>query len=241
MRKKESRKVRRRRQAAQLQSATKLMREINIESQDALLAYCADSRNTAHNRLRACSAVAGILGRTGIPFLLRLAASENSDMADPALHGLRCLGTRRATRLWIRMMTKSPDERRRQKAIDALRFLGDRRAEPAMVHVLLTSPSSATRALAAEALWYVTKGRRSTTVLLRALRDPSAEVRWWVLSTLGGIPDIKQSGLDAIRQYLSDEAVVTGFADRDQSTVADSAKYALEMQSAWAAKRKRTI
>jgi HEAT repeat protein len=171
------------------------------------------------------------MGQAAIPFLLRLAANPDPGVADAGLHGLRCLGTRRATRLYLRRIRTSTNSQCRQAAIDALRFLGDRRAEPGLAHVLRTDQCSETRALAAEALSYVHRGRRSVRALLQALPDPSPNVRWWILSTLGGIPRLDQSTLAIIRRYLSDHAIATGFADRESSTVADSAKSALDAQS----------
>jgi HEAT repeat protein len=97
--------------------------------------------------------------------------------------------------------------------------------------VVRTDQCSETRALAAEALSYVLRGKRSVRALLQALPDPSPSVRWWILSTLGGIPRLDISTLAIIRGYLSDHAVVTGFADRDSSTVADAAKDALDAQA----------
>jgi HEAT repeat protein len=222
--------VRRRKRAIALQSAAKVMRQLNIDSDEDLLKYCEADQPSAHDRLLACDALAARMGRAAIPFLLRLAANPDPSVADAGFHGLRCLGTRRATRLYLRRIRASADNHWRQGAIDALRFLGDRRAEPGLAHVLHTDQCSETRALAAEALWYVHRGKRSVRVLLQALPDPSPNVRWWILSTLGGIPRLDARTLGIIRCYLSDHAVVRGFADRESSTVADAAQDALNRQ-----------
>lgn len=209
------------------------MRQLNIDSEEALLRYCQAYQHAPHDRLRACGAVAALMGRATIPFLLRLAADRDQGVADAGFYGLRCLGARRATRLYLDRIRTSTDNGCRQAAIDALRFLEDRRAEPGLAYVLRTDQCSETRALAAEALSYVHRGRRSVRALLQALPDPSPSVRWWVLSTLGGIPRLDPSTLGIVRCYLSDGAVVTGSSDRESSTVADAARDALEAQGAW--------
>lgn len=239
MRLRESRKTRRRRRAVKIEHARKQMRHLKIDSEEALLCYCQDKGQEAHDRLRACGAVADLLGRAAIPFLLRLAADEEAVGVDAALHGLRSIGTRRATRLLMRTLRGSKDDARRQAALDALRFLEDRRSERLVAHVLLTDGCAQTRELAAEVMAYVHRGRRSVRALMQALRDPSPSVRWWVLAAVSGIPDVYESDLDMIREYLSDEAIAPGSESPEEATVAAAARHALEAQVPWRRKQRR--
>jgi HEAT repeat protein len=244
MRLRERKKVLRKRRAVKRQSAQKEMELLQIGSEEALLRYCENQRQTAHNRLRACSAVAGLLGRAAVPFLLRLAADQGGGAVDAALHGLRCIGTRRATRLQMRALRVAKTDDGRQAALDALRSLGDRRSERLVSHVLLTDGCAMTRELAAEVLGYVHRGRRSARVLMLALSDPSPAVRWWALDSLSLsslASALYPSDLARIREYLSDQTTVPGVEFREKATVAWAARHALEAQASGRGERPSSI
>ena len=227
MRLKRSRKVRRRQCAVNQGQALKTLRRLWIDSAEALLLFCQDKQRDAHSRLQACSALADLKGRAAVPFLLRLAADPDRGTVDAALFGLRCLGTRRATRLLIRELRDPTTDARRQAALDALRFLGDRRAERSVAHVLLTDESAQTRELAAEVLGSVHRGRRSARALMRSLSDPSPEVRWWSLNTLILLP-VSESDLKIIDGLRFDHAAVRTAESPEQATVAWSARNTLD-------------
>jgi HEAT repeat protein len=222
---------RRRRRTFELAQARKIMRELKTESEEALLGYCQDDQQNAHNRLRACLAAAYLLGRSAVPLLLRLAADEDIGTVDAALHGLRVLGTRHATRLLIGKLRRSETDTRRQAALDALRFLGDPRSERSVSQVLLTDKCALTRELAAEVLGYINRGRRSVRALMQALSDPSPSVRWWALVTLSGIPAVYPSDLAVIQEYLSDQSLVSGAESPEKATVSWAARHALSVQA----------
>jgi HEAT repeat protein len=225
---KSSKKVRRRQAAVELVRARKTMEQLGTDSEEALLNYCHDKKQSEHNRLRACGALAQIHGQKIVPFLLRLAKEDDRATADAAMFGLRCIGSRRATRLLIDELRYAITDTRRQAALDAIRFLEDRRAERAVSHVLLTDECANTRELAAEVLSYVHHGRRTTRALIQALSDPSPGVRWWALSTLAGTPDWTGTDMEMIKQHLSDHATVSGVEPPEQGTVADATRNALE-------------
>lgn len=244
MRPRESKEALRRKRAAGIRSAKKAMNLLEVDSEEALLRYCEDRRRTAHDRLRACGAVAGLLGRAAVPFLLELAAHQEGGAADAALHGLRCIGTRRATRLQMRSLRTSMSDDGRQAALDALRFLEDCRSERLVSHILLTDRCAETRELAAEVLGYMHRGRRSVRALVSALSDSSPGVRWWALNTLSLrslTPFLYPSDLATIRGHLSDQATVPGAESPESTTVAWAARQALEAQASGQRKRPSSV
>jgi hypothetical protein len=166
--------------------------------------------------------------------LLGLAAHQEGGAADAALHGLRCIGTRRATRLQMRSLRSSTTDDGRQAALDALRFLEDCRSERLVSHIMLTDRCAETRELAAEVLGYVHRGRRSVRALLSALSDSSPGVRWWALNSLSLrtlTPLLYPSDWATIQEHLSDQATVPGAESPEKTTVAWAARQALEART----------
>ena len=226
-------KLRQELRTGRLEQALATMRDLNLGSEEDLRNYCQDSRQTAHNRLCACSALAGLVGQAAVPFLLKLAEHFDRPTVDAALFGLRCIGTRRATRLYIRELNNESTDSRRQVALDMIRFVSDPRAERAVAHVLLTDNCALTRELAAEVLSSLTKGRRSVRALVKALSDPVPEVRWWALGSLSSEPNLNEADLEKIRALSSDQASVSTAESPEQATVAWAACDALKQQVAY--------
>ena len=239
MRLKTSRRERRRQKVVDLGQASEIMRHLKVDSEEALVRYCQDRQQEFNNRHTACAAIATILGRAAIPFLLQLAGDDESGVVVAAVSSLGSIGSRRSTRPFMRIVRTSKIEVHRQQAIFYLGWLRDRRSENLISRVLLTDVCARTRLLAAEALEMVYCGRRSVPALIQALPDPSPSVRWSILKTLATIGDLYPSDLNAIRKYLTDQAIIPGLPP-EEATVASMAQSALNGPPSWAREKRRS-
>ncbi len=235
------RRERRRARAVQLAGARKALRQLKIDSEEALLRFCRNKQQSSHDRYRACFVLGSLLGRQAVPFLLELAADEESGVVVGAVDALAMIRTRCATRPLMSILRNSKNASHRQAAIVGLGMLEDTRAERLVSRALLTETCAQTKVYAAGALGGVNQGRRfrgreTVKALMHALPDPSPSVRWEVLNVLGGIRDLKREELDEIRKYLSDEATVPGLLPAEEAGVGFAAQRAL---NSWTGKHRR--
>lgn len=202
----------------------RMMAELGLENEEALMRSCRDPKEDIARRGLACLALGYLRFRPAIRVLIGLAEDSDLRLVCESLRGLSLMGSTQPTRPLLRLLRHSSREEVRNAVINALGMLRDKRAIDVLVGILTDREESEyTRSYAAEALGLLEKTDRTIAALVEALKDPSPTIRWSAINSLGLTGDERLT--EVLQACVSDHEVVPALPDRE--TVGSAAETAL--------------